>query len=376
MYYNKDKIKNELSNEDIFALLDEFGGEPEMQNNCIISRTICHNPSKQGSKKLYYYFNSKMCHCYTGCEEPNFDIFDLIIRIFKIQNNVDLSLYEAMKFIAIKFNIESDEPQDTSIDIGFNIEDKKYFDKMAALQELNPQLSYIKLPKYDDIILSRLNYNVLLTPWLSEGITQEVINQARIGYFPGNDQITIPHYDSEGDFIGLRGRSICNSDADNYGKYRPIKINNILYNHPLGMNLYGYNWNKDNIQKLGIAIVVESEKSVLKYASMFGWENNITVACCGSNISVYQMELLLSLGVKEIVIAFDRQFQYIGDTEWQHLMRNLKKIGINYGKQVIISYIYDNKKITAYKNSPLDEGKDKFLKLFNQRKIFKEGELQ
>lgn len=29
------------------------------------------------------------------------------------------------------------------------------------------------------------------------------------------------------------------------------------------------------------------EKSVLKYQSYFGIENNIAVACCGSNLSVH-----------------------------------------------------------------------------------------
>lgn len=374
MFYNKDKIKSELTTNDIFALLDEFGGEPELQNNCIISRTICHNPAKQGKKKLYYYFNSQMFHCYTGCEEPNFDVFDLIIKIFDIQNNVELTLYEAMKYIALKFNFSSEIDTDLT-DIGFSLEDKKYFDRVESINELTPNSHQITLQEYDNVILSRFNYIVKLTPWLDEGITQDVLNKAQIGYYPGNDQITIPHFDANDRFIGLRGRSLCEPDIEMYGKYRPIKINNVLYNHPLGMNLYGYNWNKENIRKLGIAIIVESEKSVLKYASMFGWENNITVACCGSSISAYQMELLLQLDVKEIVIAFDRQFQKIGDIEWQHLTRNLKKISLNYGNQVIISCIHDNKKITEYKNSPLDEGPDKFLTLFQQRKIFEEGEL-
>lgn len=99
---------------------------------------------------------------------------------------------------------------------------------------------------------------------------------------------------------------MCKSEAEVYGKYRPIKINNQLYNHPLGLNLYGLNWNKQAIQKMKKVIVFESEKSVLKYATYFGWNNNISVACCGSNISSHQIQLLLDCGVEEIIIAFDR----------------------------------------------------------------------
>jgi DNA primase len=60
-----------------------------------------------------------------------------------------------------------------------------------------------------------------------------------------------------------------------------------MYNHPLGLNLYNLNNSKDNIKKMQTAIVVESEKSCLLFQSYFGIENDITVACCGSNLSFY-----------------------------------------------------------------------------------------
>ena len=82
---------------------------------------------------------------------------------------------------------------------------------------------------------------------------------------------------------------MCKDEGERFGKYRPLRINNIQYNHPLGMNLYGLNWAKNQIPIVKKAIVFESEKSVLKYQSYFGIENNIAVACCGSNLSVQQM---------------------------------------------------------------------------------------
>ena len=160
---------------------------------------------------------------------------------------------------------------------------------------------------------------------------------------------------------------MCKSEAEVYGKYRPIKINNQLYNHPLGLNLYGLNWNKQAIKKMKKAIIFESEKSVLKYATYFGWNNNISVACCGSNISSHQIQLLLDCGVEEIIIAFDRQFQAIGDDEFKHLKINLLKTRTKYKNFVTISFIFDKNMVTQYKNSPIDEGKEKFLQLFKER---------
>lgn len=167
----------------------------------------------------------------------------------------------------------------------------------------------------------------------------------------------------------MRGRVLVKDEAERYGKYRPVTINKTIYSHSLGMNLYGINWNKNNISLMQKAIVVEGEKSVLQYASYFGWENNICVACCGSSFSNHQCELLLRLGVREIIIAFDRQFQINNktDIEFIHLKNNLLKIKEKYGKYVNISFIFDKNKITDYKDSPLDKGKDIFLKLFQER---------
>ena len=37
--------------------------------------------------------------------------------------------------------------------------------------------------------------------------------------------LLIPHYDKDGRFVGLRGRSLCAADSERFGKYRPIFVN-------------------------------------------------------------------------------------------------------------------------------------------------------
>ena len=109
------------------------------------------------------------------------------------------------------------------------------------------------------------------------------------------------------------------------------------------------------------------EKSCLKYASYFGQDNDISVACCGSNLINYQVKLLLSLGVKEIIIALDKQFQKIGDEEWQKWVIKLKTLYNKYGNYINISYMFDKNNLLQYKSSPIDEGKEKFIYLFKNR---------
>ena len=125
----------------------------------------------------------------------------------------------------------------------------------------------------------------------------------------------------------------------------------------------------DAIKFMKKVIVFEGEKSPLLYASYFGLENDITVATCGSNLLKNQMELLLSLGVDEVIIAFDKQFQEIGDAEWKRLTRSLKELHKKYGAYVQISYMFDKTDLLGYKESPIDRGPDVFLQMFNERVV-------
>ena len=362
MAYDKLEVKKSLSLDNIFELLTEWGGDPEYTEFGLLSATICHNEPGEGSRKLYYYTNSSLFQCYTGC--GSFDIFELAIKVFQIQNDIEMDLNDAVRYIAVKFGITSmSGPEEEA----YKTEDWKILKTYDRIQEIELKDYHVELKEYDNDILSNMNYDIKITPWLNEDITQEVLDKAKIGYFPGGDQITIPHFDSNDRFIGLRGRTMCDEEAETFGKYRPIKCNQQLYNHPLGMNLYGYNWNKNTIKIMRKAIIFESEKSVLKYASYFGWDNNISTACCGSHISNYQIQLLLDLNVDEIIIAMDRQFKELGDDEWKHLTDNLTKIFNRYKNYTTISFIFDKEMITGYKSSPIDEGKEKFLKLFKER---------
>ena len=109
------------------------------------------------------------------------------------------------------------------------------------------------------------------------------------------------------------------------------------------------------------------EKSPLLYESYFGRENDISVACCGSNLSSYQLKLLLDLGIEEVIIAFDKQFKTKGDLEFKRWTKKLADIDKKYREYVKISFMFDKNDILRYKSSPIDEGKDKFIKLYEER---------
>lgn len=264
MAYDKDKIKQALTEENIFEVLTELGGNPTWSNGAIVSDTICHNCPGCGSHKLYYYTNSKLLNCYTGCSTPSFDIFELVIKCFKIQYDQDIDLNESVRWVAGKFGLYG--TVETSGE-----EDLEDWNVLASYDRIKKieikSVSDIQLKEYDDSILERMSYDILLKPWLEEGITQDVLDLACIGYYLGGDQITIPHFDKDNRFIGLRGRTMSKEEGELYGKYRPLLIQGKLYNHPLGFNLYGFNWSKENIKAAKKAIIFESEWLALVHFS-------------------------------------------------------------------------------------------------------------
>ena len=365
LVFDKIKIRESLNSNNIFELLQDFGGDPISTSFGFLSTTICHNKPGEGSRKLYYYENTGLFKCFTGCDEY-FDPFQLVIKVAKIQWNEDYDLNDAVRWIAQKFGFSGDHENDSEEN---SLEDWKYLANYERIQDIALKDNTIILKEYETDILDRFNYEIKIGPWLREDITQDALDQAKIGYYPGADQITIPHFDKEGRFIGLRGRTVCAEEGERFGKYRPMKINKLLYNHPLGMNLYNFNNSKDNIKVMRKAIIFEGEKSVLKYQSYFGLENDISVACCGSSVSAYQIQMLLDAGAEEIIIAFDRQFQAIGDEEFKHLKTNLLRLRDKYKNYATISFIFDKNMITDYKSSPIDEGPEKFLQLFKERII-------
>ena len=373
--YDKDELKSNLTIEQVFELVAEFGGEPRMQGNFFIARTICHNPAGEGSHKLYYYDNTKLFRCYTDCG-TTFDIYELICKIknhnqeYKTyysregkQIQREWQIFDAIEFVAIYFGYSAQtfDFQDSQE----KLQDWKVFSNYERINNTEEQQQKVELKIFDDKILKYLPHPRII-PWEKEGISQEVMLHRGIAYDPKNQGIIIPHYDIDGNLIGIRERTLI-KEEEKTGKYKPAILNGQMYNHPLGFCLYNLNNSKENIRILQKAVVLEGEKSCLLYASYFGEENDITVASCGSSLISYQVKLLLSLGVKEIIIGYDKQFKEIGDEEWKRWTKKLYDIHTKYGAYVQISYLFDKKDLLDYKDSPIDKGPDIYMKLFKER---------
>lgn len=356
----KDELKELLTIDQIVYFVNEHGGDGHLLNaDSAVFRTICHNPIGEGSHKLFYYNNTRLFVCYTECSDNGaFDIFDLITKI-KVRENKNWNLINSIIYLANYFNY--DLQWDAIDDSGEELEDWTFF-KAHEVPDYSQNLT---LQPIDSNVLHFFP-SVHIANWEKEGISFDVLKYNNILFDPVSQGIIIPHFNIDGKLIGIRERTLI-KEYEQYGKYRPACLQGKMYNHPLSLNLYGLDKSKTPISILKKAIVMESEKSVLKYMSYFGVKNSIAVACCGSSLSSYQISLLTSLGVEEIIIGFDRQFKEKNDQEFHNWVKKLTNISNKFSSKANISFMFDKENLLDYKDAPIDKGKDVFLHLLNNR---------
>ena len=359
MAYDKIEVRESLTPEDMYDLLDSRGAEPKMQDNCIISKTICHNhgDTEHAKHKLYFYFENSLFHCYSGCDPSTFDVFDLL----KKTNGLELN--DAINYVVSFFNLQGKIDQsDTLLDQ----EDWKVMRKWEELSLIKINNDKVILPELDPSLLEHYPQPLILD-WEADHIHKEVYDYMGVRYDPVNGAILIPHNDEDGRLVGIRQRTLV-EDEKKFGKYRPWSHGGKQTNHPLGVNLYGLDKAKDNIKRMGVALAFESEKAVLAAIGYTGLDNALAVAVCGSNLSKYQLNLLLGAGAKEICIGFDADYHEIGDGDWEKVVAKLQNIYSKYSAYVKISFLFDTKgTMLGYKQSPTDCGREVFMELWRNR---------
>lgn len=361
---DKEQLKNELTLDEIKTLLTELGAqhfidESEAKGH-IITNTICHNIS-DGKLKLYYYLDKKSFHCYTACGDT-FNIFDLVIRNHKLKG-IEFNLGHAINWILNKLGRST---SNFSKPIGFEHSKKgnselEWMNKFTKKKTVAPEITVHN----DSIFKLFSNYHHPL--FLEDNISHEAMDKFEIKFYSHKHQIIIPHrkWDT-GELIGIKARSLNQREIDLGYKYIPIKIGEITYSYPTYNNLYGYYQNKDTIRKLKKAIVFESEKSILQCESYYP-NHNFSVGLSGSNISQLQVQMLLSLGIEEIIIALDKEYDNPMSEQAINYQKKLLRIGRLFAKYCRVNVIYDTQGLIGLKDSPSDNGKETLEALMKQK---------
>ena len=151
------------------------------------------------------------------------------------------------------------------------------------------------------------------------------------------------------------------------GKYRPLSLlDGTVLKFPSSSCLYGLDQNKAVIEKCRQVLLFESEKSVLKADS---WNIHNALAVFGSNISKRHIEMLLELGVNDVVICFDSDYKQVGDDDFKFFVAKMKKLASKLRPYFSTSIVYNNQSYDAYKCNIMDLPYDKAMKLYESRAI-------
>lgn len=359
---DKDYLLEIITEEQILSILRIFGTVPYglIKPKEIWFRTICHNGN---SHKLCYFRETKSFYCYTNCGAMS--LFSLIMKVR------ECSFAESINYLASQIGFINRK--------GFNQRRTFRNNDIAKINQYIAMRNPVKkslqiLPSISSDILNYFESDVFYQGWIDEGIGIKSMQRFGIRWYELEKHIIIPHLNIDGDLVGVRRRSLQQKDIKN--KYMPEMIEGNLFGHSLGLNLYGLYENKSAIQRFKKAVIVESEKSVLLATEYYG-DNAFVVATCGFNVSNWQRDMLLQLGIDEIILGFDKDFNELdfldydeNDPAYKEYMRYINRIyslAHKFTPYCRTYVLWDREGDLSLKSSPFDCGKETLEKLMRNK---------
>ena len=199
--------------------------------------------------------------------------------------------------------------------------------------------------------------------WIKEGISPKTQMLFEVGYDLQSERIVFPLRNKHGQLVGVKGRYVGTEDSEQ--KY--------LYLHPCngGLELFNFHRAMPYVEKRKEIIVVEGEKSCM-FLTQWGYKNCVAIG--GSDLSLYQVEMLKDLGMDvSVVFAWDKGIIKDNDEskskrrrEKEFILGQLEKFNLLDLRKIFV--VYDNDNLLEDKDSPVDKGKDVWENLYKNNK--------
>ena len=341
-------LKSQLTDDRIIELMDAMGA-PLMKadSNNLIFPSICHHGADAINHKCKLWFSQErqVFHCWVCGFSGD--------TISLVQHVKHLDFNQAVSYICSVLHLQVGQ-----------IEQNEQLDNWAELRRFlpNAEPEPDKLLTYDKSILSLFDH-LYPQEWLDYGISADILDKFGIGWYARQSCISIPVV-FNGQLVGVRGRYTREQDVAK-GKYRPIcMLDGTVLKFPSSACLYGYDQNKAAIEKSRQVVLFESEKSVLK-APQYGIDNALAVF--GSNISKQHIQLLLELGVNDVVLCMDSDYKQVGDDEFKFFVVKMKKLAAKLKPFFNCSIVYNNQGYDMYKCNMMDIPYEQAMKLWESR---------
>ena len=341
-------LKSQLTDDRIIELMDAMGA-PLMKadSNNLIFPSICHHGAYaiNHRPKLWFSQERQVFHCWSCGFSGD--------AISLVQHVKHLDFNQAVSYICSVLHLQVGQ-----------IEQNEQIDNWAELRRFlpNAEPEPDKLLTYDKSILSLFDH-LYPQEWLDYGISADILDKFGIGWYARQACISIPVV-FNGQLVGVRGRYTREQDIAK-GKYRPIcTLDGTVLKFPSSACLYGYDQNKAAIEKSRQVVLFESEKSVLK-APKYGIDNALSVF--GSNISKQHIQLLLELGVNDVVLCMDSDYHAVGDDEFKFFVVKMKKLAAKLHSYFNVAIVYNNQGYDMYKCNMMDIPYEQAMKLWESR---------
>ena len=327
--------------------------------------TICHNING-GGYNLAFNKETRSFYCFSECS-CSYSLLSLIKKRRELLGE-PCSTYQSLKWLCNELGIEFNFKEEVK-QVNTNI-----YKWQNTLLKYTKNYSNATNQIYDKAILNYLT-PCYYEPWLKEGITKESLDKFDIRWYNRLQQVVIPVYDDEGNLVGTHDRNT-NPESIDYAKYDHLRmLDGTEYKFQMGLMLYGLNMNKADIERTRTVILFEAPKSVIHIDGFYDY--NISVAMFGMNLQRAKLKLLLKYGVNKFIIALDRQYEnvMINGEYTKEFFKYREKVDRiidmirPYAQEIGVVWDNDEDRFLGYKDSPVDQGKEVWEKLFERREI-------
>lgn len=368
MDYDYNKIKKLLTNKDIDKILFSLGSplyqEDDKQK---IFYSVCHHQSNcvNHKPKLYYYKLTQSFFCYS-CSS-SFDIISLVKEVnhFKFMS-------QGADYIIDLCNLPFDKTQRIN-------STKQLTEWQNLIKFIDTNYNQQKSVKIFNKSVLNFFPKIYHTSFIEDGITIDTMEKFNIRFYPLKQQILIPVMENN-QLIGVHCRNLLPEMVEQGYKYLPLKtLDETDYAFNTSQALYGLNENKYNIQSKKEVILFEAPKSVLQMESIL--DTNVALGMFGVNLSKYNRNRLIQLGVEDVYICLDKQYHQThvnsvdqnGEniqtktTEFLRYQKWVNKIAKLFQGYCRVWIIFDTDNLLDYKDSPSDKGKEIWQQLWKTK---------
>lgn len=205
-----------------------------------------------------------------------------------------------------------------------------------------------EIEKYDDEIPDE---------WVSEGINPEIMKKYNIRIDKMANRIVYPVYDSELRIIGFKGRT-------RYKNYKEMKIKKYQNYQKIGTTDFfiGMRENGENIINRNEVIIFEGIKSGMKVEE---WGYDYWLSSETGWLNDEQVLLLIKLGVKNVVIAYDNDVSIKKIRECTEKLRKFTNVYVVTDRKFVKDRLLGS---SEDKMSPCDKGKEVWETLYGEKR--------